>query len=375
MSRIWRAELNDLDRLIAQLGREGFEVIGPRVEGQAISYGPIQRVADLPVGWTEEQSAGHYRLRRRDDQSVFGFTVGPQGWRRYLQLPKESLFSADRNHRGQWQVQETPTLAPKRALLGVRSCEWQAIKIQDRVFERPGSVDQPYQRRRESLFAIGVDCVTSAPTCFCTSLGGGPKVGEGVDLALTEVVNSHQHFFLIRAGTPQGEGLLTKLNLGVADAIQIKEGERRIEHTRTQVAGHWKVDVKRLREDLLASWNHRYWEELGNKCLACANCTLVCPTCFCSNTVEEVSLEGDRVERFRQWDSCFTADHGYLHGGQVRPDVKSRYRQWLTHKLATWQDQFGEVGCTGCGRCVVWCPVGIDLRQAVEALAQPEGEL
>jgi ferredoxin len=328
----------------------------------------------LPVGWTEEQSAGHYRLRRRADQSVFGFTVGPQGWRRYLQLPKESLFSADRNRRGQWQVKESLVSSPKRALLGVRSCEWQAIQVQDRVFERPGLVDQPYQRRRESLFVIGVDCVTSAPTCFCTSLGGGPKVREGVDLALTEVVNSNEHFFLIRVGTTRGENLLRQLKLVVAESSQIDEAERRIEHTRKSVASQGQVDLKRVREDLLANWNHRHWEELGNKCLACANCTLVCPTCFCSNTVEEVSLEGDRVERFRQWDSCFTANHGYIHGGQIRPDVTSRYRQWLTHKLATWQDQFGEVGCTGCGRCVVWCPVGIDLRQEVQALTQPEGE-
>ncbi|WP_325063331.1 4Fe-4S dicluster domain-containing protein [Halovulum marinum] len=115
--------------------------------------------------------------------------------------------------------------------------------------------------------------------------------------------------------------------------------------------------------------DHPHWDVVADRCLSCANCTLACPTCFCSDVEDVNDLTGDHTERWRTWDSCFTADFSYVHGGSVRRSTKSRYRQWLTHKLSTWHDQFGSSGCVGCGRCIAWCPVGIDITAEAAAFA------
>jgi hypothetical protein len=94
---------------------------------------------------------------------------------------------------------------------------------------------------------------------------------------------------------------------------------------------------------------------------------LVCPTCFCSTVEDTTDLSGEVATRTRVWDSCFTLGHSYIHGGSVRPTTATRYRQWLTHKLDTWWDQFGTSGCVGCGRCTTWCPAEIDLLAEVPA--------
>jgi ferredoxin len=115
---------------------------------------------------------------------------------------------------------------------------------------------------------------------------------------------------------------------------------------------------------------HPRWAQVAERCLTCGNCTLSCPTCFC-HTVEDVAdLAGTTAERVRRWDSCFTSEFSYIHGGSVRPSARSRYRQWLTHKLSAWHDQFGTSGCVGCGRCITWCPAKIDITEEVHAIRE-----
>ena len=128
------------------------------------------------------------------------------------------------------------------------------------------------------------------------------------------------------------------------------------------------LDQEGLKELLYENRNHPRWDDVADRCLSCANCTMVCPTCFCTTVEDSTDLTGDTAERVRRWDSCFTMDFSYIHGGAVRKSVKSRYRQWMTHKLGTWQDQFGSSGCVGCGRCITWCPVGIDITEEVAAM-------
>ena len=128
-----------------------------------------------------------------------------------------------------------------------------------------------------------------------------------------------------------------------------------------------------LRDLLARNLEHPRWEEVAERCLTCGNCTMVCPTCFCTSVEDVSDLAGGEAERVRVWESCFSVEHSFLHGGSVRRSGRSRYRQWLTHKFGTWHDQFDSSGCVGCGRCIAWCPVGIDVTEELAAIRETDG--
>lgn len=350
----------DLDRLLDVIRRRGFRLVGPVVKDGAICYGDISSTADLPAGWTDEQDAGTYRLRRRDDQALFGYNVGPQSWKKYL-FPAVARLG----------VPDADAPEPERfAFIGVRACELRAIAIQDRVFTGGRHADPGYAANREGAFLVAVNCGQAASTCFCTSMSAGPKAEQGFDLALTELLDSRGHRFLVEAGTPRGAEVLAEAGASPAPAGDVIAAEAVVERT-TETMGR-SMPVIDLRDLLYDNLEHPRWDDVASRCLACGNCTMVCPTCFCFSVEEVGGLAGPggtADERQRSWDSCFTLDHSYLHGGPVRTSTRSRYRQWMTHKLATWQDQFGTSGCVGCGRCIAWCPVGIDITEEVGAIA------
>ena len=134
------------------------------------------------------------------------------------------------------------------------------------------------------------------------------------------------------------------------------------------------METDGIKELLYGNPEHSQWDNVASRCLACANCTMVCPTCFCSTVDDGTSLDLREAWRDRRWDSCFTLEHSHMHSGPVRSSTKSRYRQWMTHKLASWIDQFGTSGCVGCGRCITWCPVGIDITEEVSAIRSSPSE-
>jgi ferredoxin len=127
------------------------------------------------------------------------------------------------------------------------------------------------------------------------------------------------------------------------------------------------VDHRNL---LIESRESPRWDEVASRCLTCGNCTMVCPTCFCTSVSDVTDLTGEHAERWMQWASCFEFDFTFIHEGSVRQSGRSRYRHWLTHKLGTWHDQFGTSGCVGCGRCIAWCPTGIDITEEMTRLAE-----
>ena len=366
---------SELGNLIAALVRRGYAVVGPTVRDGAIIYDQIESLQDLPAGWTDEQAPGHYRLKRRNDQALFGYVVGPQSWKKYLHPADVRLWSAERQG-GTFRIlnNEVKPRAPQ-AFVGVRACELAAIAVQDRVLLEDKYQDPIYGARREGVFLIAVQCTQSAPTCFCRSMGTGPAVASGpecetspVDLVLTELQGSRGHRFLVRAGSERGAKMLAEVKTTQASDADVHEAETGVEKAGSQQVR--SIDNNGIQELLYQNFEHPRWDNVAARCLTCANCTMVCPTCFCT-TVEDVSdVTGEHAERWRRWDSCFTQTFSYIHGGSVRTSTKARYRQWMTHKLAAWIDQFGSSGCVGCGRCITWCPVGIDITEEVRALRE-----
>jgi ferredoxin len=355
----------NLQALIDALHKHDYQVLGPTVRDGAIVYDTIAHVADLPAGWKDHQEAGRYRLERRADDALFGFVVGPQSWKRFLHPPLESLWTMGQGDGGV-TLSSHATTAPKFAFLGVRACEIHAIAIQDRVFVDGPYPDAAYAMRRKDAFIVAVNCGQAGGTCFCVSMHTGPKASLGFDLALTELLEGDDHQFLVEVGSQAGAELLEQVPHFQATDAHLAAAEAVVSRTASQMGR--SLDTVGIKELLQGNLDHPRWDEVAQRCLTCGNCTMVCPTCFCTTVEDHSDLTGIAAERVRKWDSCFTLDFSYLHGGSVRSTARSRYRQWMTHKLASWFDQFGTSGCVGCGRCITWCPVGIDITEEAAAI-------
>jgi len=377
-----RIEREDFGQLFISLKKRGYRLIGPAVANDAIIYDDLNTPEDLPIGWTDVQEAASYRIQRRDDKALFGYNVGPHSWKQFLFPPRKLLWRGQKTESGGFEpvviqdhgiqgygIQDQELT--RYAFIGVRACELHAIHIQDKVFMGGAHQDSTYAGRREDNFIVAVNCSQAANTCFCTSMNTGPKVGEGYDLALTEIISEDAHYFVTQAGSEKGAAVLSEISTQTANSIDLKKAAACTEKAKAEMGR--RIDITDIKELLYRNYNNAQWQALEERCLACGNCTMACPTCFCSKVDDVTDLTGEHAERWRSWDSCFTMDFSYLHGGSVRASTKSRYRHWLTHKLATWLDQFGSSGCVGCGRCITWCPVGIDLTAEVKAIRDSEG--
>jgi len=360
-------EVEAIGELISRLRGRGYEVIGPTRRDGAIVYDSIETVEDLPVGWTDEQAPGKYRLKKREDGALFGYTLGPHSWKRFLHPPEVRLFQIENSSDGFRIVNSAAAQAPpKYAFFGVRACELAEISLQDRILIGDKYTDAIYADRRLEVFIVAVQCAQASANCFCTSMGAGPQVKEGFDIVLTEVSDDGRHFFVAAAGTPAGAELLTEIGAKKAPAEAVKQADKAVDGAVAMITK--RLEMSGVRELLYEQVESARWDDVARRCLTCGNCTMVCPTCFCVTVDDASDFSGESAERWRRWDSCFTQSFSYIHGGSVRLSPKSRYRQWLTHKLAAWQDQFGSSGCVGCGRCITWCPAGIDITEEVATI-------
>lgn len=353
--------------LLSELRVRDYAVVGPTIQQGAIGYGPIASLDDLPRGWTMVQAPGSCQLERREDEQLFGYVVGPHSWKKYLMPNEVVIWRGERSETGFSTVPAEPEQA--YAFFGVRPCDLAAISVQDRVFMN-GNADPTYRSRREAAFIVAVNCTEPAANCFCTSMGTGPSVTEdaGFDIAVTEVPRNGELAYLAESGSDKGAEVLRAAagDAGLADTEVLATRDSLLDAAAAAVTK--TMDTEGIYDLLMSNLRNGYWEELGRRCLTCTNCTLVCPTCFCNTVEDSLSLDGQTAARTRKWDSCFSVDFSYIHGGPLRTSSEARYRQWLTHKLATWFDQFDVSGCVGCGRCITWCPVGIDLTAEVAAI-------
>ncbi|MGW2491481.1 4Fe-4S dicluster domain-containing protein [Streptomyces sp. NPDC001606] len=352
--------------LVDLLTGRGFTVVGPTVRDGAIVLAELDSADQLPYGWGVELAAGRYRLRERPDGAAFANAAGPQAWKRFLHPPRIRQWQADTADGGMVVTADEPP-ATRYAFLGVRPCDLRAIAVQDRVLTGGRHRDPDYTARRTGALLVAVECTEPGATCFCVSMGTGPAASPGYDLVLTEVVDAAGHRFWLRGGSAEGAEILAELSAGHPVDPATRDAARTAVDAAAAHMGRTMPEAD-LRELMAGTLDAPRWDDVAARCLTCGNCTMVCPTCFCTSTEDVTDLTGDHAERWRVWDSCFDLNFSELHGGPVRASARSRYRQWLTHKLGTWYDQFGSSGCVGCGRCIVWCPVGIDITEEAAAL-------
>jgi len=357
----------ELDRLFGALAADGRRVMGPTIADGAVVYDELQGPSSLPYGWTADTAPGSYRLRATDRSRAFDYGVAVTAWKRFTH---PSLIPLTRMRRDGGRIAVEPVVepAPRLAFVGVRACELAALDIQERAMRAGPAGDSDHAARRDAALIVAVECAAAASTCFCTSMGTGPEVNGGADLVLSELDDG----FVIRVGSPAGAAVVERLDLRPSVPAEIERAGAQVAAVRAAIGDPVAADG--LPERLRAALDHARWSEVAERCLACANCTLVCPTCFCVGVEDTADLTGETVERSRVWNSCFSLDHSYVAGGSVRQSGRSRYRQWMTHKLATWHDQFGTSGCVGCGRCIAWCPVGIDITEEAAAIREGAGD-
>ena len=354
-----------LERLVSLLRSQGFRVVAPRHDGVAVVYDEIETTADLATGWTDSAEGGTVRYSQTAGSANFATSMGVQGWKRHLYPPRQLLFSAEKAGSG-FRVHEPKRKEAPMAFLGVRACEMKAILIQDSVFGQSGFSEPGYLMRRRAALIIAVECSRAVSTCFCESANGGPVVEAGFDLKLNELADD---LYLAQAGSEEGLVLLAHLSLRDPTPAELGEAAGQPEVAKAAQTRRLEPEAKEL---LARNLESPRWREVAERCLTCGNCTMVCPTCFCTTVEDVTDLSGSHAERWRSWDSCFTIDYAHIAGGSLRQEASARYRQWITHKLSTWHDQFGSSGCVGCGRCIAWCPVGIDITEEVAAIKTSE---
>ena len=349
--------------ILSHLKEKGYETIGSRIKNDTLVYEPIEQLDDLPRGYITEQEAGHFRLIHTGNSRYFDAIPGAQSWKQFLFPPKMELFEL-RKTNNHWETSTPEIKTSAYAFIGVRACELAAIQIQDNIFMRPDFNDPTYRARRERVFILTVNCMYPAGTCFCVSMGTGPRAKGGFDLSLTEL----EDVFLLTIGSEVARNLFDEIPFEPASAFLLRNADQGLERAASQMGR--KLDISNLPDLILNNLDHPHWQEVGSRCLSCTNCTQVCPTCFCWDAVDQMSLDGKETRRERVWDSCFNPGYSYQAGGNTRPTIRSRYRQWLSHKLGTWKQQYGTLGCVGCGRCITWCPAEIDLTKEIPMLQE-----
>ncbi|GGN51790.1 ferredoxin [Actinoplanes campanulatus] len=358
-------DMTGLEALFGALHERDYTIVGPTVRDGTVTMAELETAAELPWGWAADTGPGHYRLRRRDDDAGFAHCAGPQSVKTFLHPPRARLWSADRTPDGVTTTgPEPPT--KRYALVGVHPCDVAALAVLDRVLAHGEHPDPVYTARRDGTLVVTAECTEPGETCFCASMGTGPAATGGYDLALTELLDGG-HRFLVRAGSPAGADLLERLPARPASPVDVAAADTAVQQAAATMPR--RMPDGPLPELIAANRESPHWADVASRCLTCGNCTMVCPTCFCVSTTDVTDLTGEHAERWRQWDSCFSVDFSYVHGGPVRASGASRYRQWISHKLGTWHEQFGMSGCVGCGRCIAWCPAGIDITREAAALA------
>ena len=350
---LYRGSLGELRKLFNTLRVRGYRVIGPKLEDGVIRLRELTSFDQIPYGWGDVQAPGTYRVVRGGS-----FRVGPDSPKRFLYPPKLELFRI----RPDWSVEYPRERFAPTAFFAIRPCDLASIAVMDRVQGTSG--DPHYLGLRGELALIVENCVEPGDTCFCATMGTGPEARDGFDVAFTRLGDD---LVVFRPGSDLGVELLSCLNLEPADDSTLRTYYEALREAEARARAPF--DLSRLPDELELGLDSPVFKEVAERCFGCAGCNMICPTCFCFDVIDEPLLEGGAV-RYRVWDGCIAYSYAEVAGGNFRRDLWARYRHWVLHKFAYWVRQFGVFGCVGCGRCVTWCPAGVDLRDVIRRVVE-----
>ena len=351
--------------LFQNLRSQGYTVVGPSLREGVVRLAEITEPGELASGVLDAQAPGRYSITG-DSPSFFSSLNGPDSPKRFLHPPEVVLTKLIEGDRG---VEQTSTFhSDKRyAFFGLRPCDLRAVEIMDGALMFPGFEDPVYSGLRNGSIFVVVNCTRAGGNCFCATMGTGPEAGSGYDMAITELPDR-----LLIDVPERSRRLLEGIKVSPASEEDLRLGREMTDQARTQMGR--RFDKEGFSELMYAGADSHVWKETADRCLACGNCTMVCPTCFCNVVQDRTDITDGSVSRVRMWDSCLSKDFVYSAGGNPRQERSARYRQFVMHKFAYWPDQFGPFGCVGCGRCITWCPVGIDITQTVNKVLKDQPE-
>jgi len=333
---VLKASKSDLRKLLGAIAGEK-RLIAPIADRTAVRFAEIADSAEICL---------EYRNPRMSARSA----LFPQS---------EVLLTFD----GETATDARPEYR-ETVLFGVRPCDARAFTMLDRVFRWEGTDDPYYVGRREAATVVSLACNESGAACFCTSVGGAPHDETGSDVLAIDLGDD----VLLRPVSERGETLLATFAPGMTEASEA-DLDRAAKFAEAAKAGQPDVAIPTDLEGLKKLFDSEVWEEFAMTCLGCGACTYSCPTCHCFDiTDEEKRGVGYRV---RSWDTCafplFTL-HGSGHN--PRPAKNARVRQRVLHKFLYCPENFEQVFCVGCGRCVTNCPTGIDIRKILGRVSQ-----
>jgi sulfhydrogenase subunit beta (sulfur reductase) len=250
----------------------------------------------------------------------------------------------------------------RQVVFGVRPCDAHGLKAIDALFLDQDPPDAHYAHHRDRTVLVGLACPQMWEGCFCTSVGGAPDDSSHLDVLLRETGAAYAVEVVTEKGQELVESLAVEERDGEPDPTAVGDGALPITPPRA-----WRP-----------LFDDKVWMRHGERCLSCRICTYVCPTCRCFDVTDRIvaqTAEGTRIERIRAWDACTSTNYRRAAGGHnTRPTKQVRLRNRFFCKFCYYPEDFGPLGCVGCGRCIAVCPVDIDITEVLRDVAERSGQ-
>ncbi len=281
---------------------------------------------------------------------------------KYLFFPQTEDLYGYKIYKQSGERTELPSETGPFVVFGIRPCDVYSLEVLDDIFLTKGYEDAHYKQKREQGLLISLGCLEPEATCFCESWGINPTNAPTADIMMLD--GGEQ--FLLKAQTEAGQKVLD----AQAGLLGEFRGEPPVGKPCTLT-----VETKGLMERLQPMFEHPVWDEISRKCINCGTCTYLCPTCYCFDVLNRT--RGEEGIKYRCYDSCMYPEYTLMAGGHnPRPTKKERVRQRFLHKFQYIPERYeGQIGCVGCGRCIVKCPVNLDISRVINRLWEVEADV